>query len=256
MLTVLALFAGDPNLRHVSLLQGTSENPVIIQGRHEQGWDLILLPTVAQAIVMVDDLLSLTRLPSQVGSEAVELDLPGYVAILAAADAIQSARLTARASRSRVPSPTLTTQLLVEQLEKGLASLDTRWAVTAARLTAPVDLGRAKGQMARGVEQLQAAGYVQPAQKGYTLTKEGLNLAGPLGHLLNASGLVMVTATDRNHSTLATLNLFRTMASIWLVMWTNVREEHARVRLMEVSAAGALRLVCGMLELGERQATR
>lgn len=256
VLTVLAFFAGDANLRHVSFIQGTSENPVVVQGRQKQGWDLILLPTVAQAIVMMDDLLSFTRLPSQVGSEAVELDLPGYAAILAAADAIQSARLTARASRSRVPSPTLTAPILVEQLEKGLASPDTRWAVTAARLTAPVDLGLAKGQMARGTEKLQAVGFVQPMQNGYSLTKKGLNLAGPLGHLLNASGLVMVAATDGSQTTVATLNLFRTMASIWVVMWTNVREEHATVRLTEVSAAGALRLIRGMLELEELRTTR
>jgi hypothetical protein len=258
VLTVLALFAGDPNLRHVSFLQGQSENPVVIQRRDERGWDLTLLPTIAQAIVMVDDLLSLTRLPSQLGGKAVELDLPAYVAILAAADAIQTARLAARVSRSRVPAPTLTANLLAEQLEKGLASRDTRWAVTAARLTAPVDLGIAKGQMARGIEKLQSLGFVKPVPNGYGLTKAGLNVAGPLGHLLNASGLVLVMAdaAGGNQTTVATMNLFRTMASIWLAMWTNVRDDNAKLRVMEVSAAGALRLMRGMLEQEAGEATR
>lgn len=253
VLTGLVIFAGSQALRQISFVQGVEDNPVVLHRRHEQGWDLTLLPSSAQAIVLVDDLLSLSRLPAQVGDDAVELDLPGYGAILAAADALQAARLAAQAGRSRVLPTLLTAPLLTEQLEKGLGTMDTRWAVTAARLVAPLDLKLVVRQMGAGLEQLQRSGLARAVRGGHELTREGLGIAGPLGYLLNAGGFVHISVVSGQESTVATINLFRTMASIWLAMWTNVEATGAKLRLMEVSAGGALRVVAGMLTTLKQQ---
>lgn len=248
MVSVLSLFAGDPNLRQVTFIQGAADTPVVVQRRDERGWDLVLLPSVAQAVVMVDDLLSLSRLPSQPSSAALELDLAGYAALLASADVLQSGRLAARASRAKLPPATLTLERLTEQFEAGLKAVDTRWAVTAARLVAPVDLRHAGARLSKGLEQLQRLGLIKSEQGGAAFTKEGFNVAGPLGYLLNASGLVVTDASVGEHASLGTMNLFRTMASIFGLIWTEVQETDGKVRLRETSAAGALSGVRAMLE--------
>lgn len=249
ILSVLTLFAGDASVRQMALVQSNEASPVVDQRRYEQGWELMLLPTTAQAVVMLDDLLSLTRLPSQPGGQPIDLDLAGYASLVAAADAMQSSRLQARAARTAVPTLALNEAVLEEELEKGLSSTDTRWTVTAARLVAPVDLRLAQGRMGLGLQQLESKGLVQASQGQRQLSRQGLAIAGPLGYLVSASGLVRLVTADGGQATVATLSLYRTMASVWLAMWISLADAAAStVRLMEVSAAGALRLLRGILE--------
>jgi hypothetical protein len=248
VVSVLSLFAGDPHLRQATFLQAAEGTPVVVQRREKQGWDLVLLSSIAQAVVMVDDLLSLSRLPSQPGSAVLELDLAGYAALLSAADVLQARRIAARSSRGKLPPPTLSLPLLMEQFEAGLKAVDTRWAVTAGRLVAPVDLRHAASRLPEGLEQLHRVGLVKSERGEAAFTREGFVVAGPLGYLLNASGLVATEATAGGHASLGTTNLFRTMASIFVLIWTEVQAADGQVRLRETSAAGALSGLRAMFE--------
>ena len=248
VVSILSLFAGDPNLRQMTFIQGIEDTPVVVQRRDEQGWDLVLVPSVTQAVVMVDDLLSLSRLPSQPGSNELELDLAGYAALLATADVLQADRIAARASRTKLLPTILSPERLAQQLDAGLKAIDTRWAVTAARLVAPVDLRHATSRLPQGLVQLEQAGLVKIGQGQASFTKAGFNVAGPLGYLLNASGLVATDIAVGDHASLRTMNIFRTMASIFGLIWTEVKEEDGKVRLREISAAGGLSGIRAMLE--------
>ena len=88
---------------------------------------------------------------------------------------------------------------------------------------------------------LRAAGLVERARGGFAPTDAGLGFMGSLGYLLNASAFTLGVADGEGQTTVETLSLFRTMASIWLVMWTSDAENEAAVHLLEVSSAGALR---------------
>ena len=241
VLAVTSYYAGDDNLRSIAFLQGSDGEHFVLQDQVVKGWDLVLLPTVAQVLALVDELLTLSHFPGQASATSVALDLPAYAALLAAADLRQEERLNARRARSQQRALVLTADSLEEALRKGLTATDTRWAVTAARLVSPVGLGAASGQLASGLERLRAAGLVERARGGFAPTDAGLGFMGSLGYLLNASAFTLGVADGEGQTTVETLSLFRTMASIWLVMWTSDAENEAAVHLLEVSSAGALR---------------
>ncbi len=247
VLAVTSYYAGDDNLRSVAFIQGSDGEHFVMQDQVVQGWDLVLLPTAAQAVVLVDELLTLSALPARAGAADVELDLPAYAALLAAADLRQDERLNARRARSQQRTLLLTADALEEALRKGLTATDTRWAVTAARLVSPVGLGAASGQLASGLERLQAAGLVERARGGFAPTEAGLGFMGSLGYLLNASAFTLGVAEGEGQTTVEILSLFRTMASIWLALWTSDAQNEAAVHLLEVSGAGALRAVRDLL---------
>ena len=248
MLSVVSNQAGRAEWMEAVLVHSAGEGPFVSVGSRDGGFDLALLPTVTQAAVLLDDLLGLTALTSQPGERPFELKLCGYAAALAAADALQSARLQARLARTAQPVPQLSAPVLERQLQEGLNSMDTRWAVTAGRRVCPADLRRVVERMEEGIAELQAAELVRQAAGGYSFTRAGYLLASALSQLVNTGGLSLTVVTGDDRLALAHASLFRTSVAIWTATWTLVTEQDADVRLFEMSSGGALGLVRGLLE--------
>jgi len=251
LLSVVANVAGQPVWTEAVFLRGDSESPFVSQAVEDGMFDFAVLPTVTQAAILVDEMLGLTALPSQVGTEPVPLDLMGYAAVLAAADGLQSGRLEARLSRERLPELVLTPDLLELQLVEGLANTDTRWAITAGRMVCPTDLGYALGRMEEGIAALEAAALVEPRQGGHTLTLAGYALAAALGDLVYVGSLSLALASSGDRYPLAHVSVLRTAFAIWLATWTAAEGSQAALRLYQVDASAALGLLHGLLEPDE-----
>jgi hypothetical protein len=248
MLTVVTNRAGRPAWTETLLAQGAPAGPFALVACSDTEADLALLPTVNQVVTMLDDLLQFTMLPAPPGDTALTLDLTGYAAALAMADVLQVARLGARLARERRPLPVLTPELLEGQLAKGTRTADTRWAVTAAQMAGPADLRPAAGKMAVGLAALQAAGLVGPAGQGFALTDAGFQLADAFTELFNTAAVTMAETAGADRIGVGHVTVYRCTTSIWMATWSGGGAQDARVRLMQVSSASALRFVRALLE--------
>jgi len=251
MLSVIANNVDQDHWVETSILHGQKDDAYIMLASNNNIYDFAFVPTSAQAAVLIDEMLGLTSMISHPGESKVSLDLSGYGAMLATADVIQEARLRARLDRIRQPVPAITTQLLEEQLIKGLDNTDTRWAVTAGRMVCPTHLRSATGRMQEGAEQFRAGGFLNKAGNGYTLTRSGFILISGLGQLVNTGGFSLAISDDSDRLTISHASLFRTAFSIWIVTWSDITKQYARCSLFESSAAGAIGFVRNFLDPGD-----
>lgn len=250
LLTVRVNRAGQQAWAETNYFQGAGEAvAAVAAGEHR--WDVALLPTTLHAAAMVNDHLQLTALPSLPGGKVIDFDLPGYAAVLAMTDAVQTARLGARLAREQRPMPLLTAEVLEGMLQKGLDATDTRWAVTASRLTSPTNLRPLLGQMAAGLRGLIAAELVETGLAGAALTASGAALAGALGELISCGAVVMAASSGSDQVTVAHTGVFRCTTAIWLATWSAWGAGQGRVQLRQVSGPTAVRFVHGLLAPGE-----
>jgi hypothetical protein len=247
MLSLIANNADEENWVETSFLHGNQDDAYISLASADKKYDFELLPTAAQAVVLIDDLLGLTAMVARPGKPQVELDLAGYGAVLAMADAMQAARLQSRLERKRYPQPKFEPQILEDQLKKGLQSTDTRWAVTAGRLICPTQFRLALGKMPQGLKQLEKGGFLKKGPEGYALTEEGFMLGSGLGQLIHTGGLSLVIGKKDNQLTIAHAGLFRTAFSIWIMTWSNVSGGDAHGDLFQVSSSSAVGFIRNFL---------
>lgn len=247
MLSVIVNNAGSPTWAEW-LIGSRSDGPYVARNGGPGAVDMSVVPTATQATILIDDLLGVTALVARSSGSAWSLDLPGYAALLAAADALQAARLAARLARSRVPEPELTNAELGRQLDAGLASADSRWAVTAARLIAPLPLSTAAGQLEAGCADLAAKGLLVRSGPGYRLSLTGYALADSLGQLVTTAGLRLSLVREERWQSVCQFNLFRTATAIWVAAWVAATPDRTEVRLQELSATGTLSLVRDLLQ--------
>lgn len=122
-----------------------------------EGWALALHANASAAIDALAPALGLDG--AVAGSARHTFDLSGFAAILAAADLTQEAALEARLRRLRLPPPEITARQLERSLARGLTTGDTRWAVCAARWSAPVSLAAARRTMKEAVQALDETSW-------------------------------------------------------------------------------------------------
>jgi hypothetical protein len=248
LVSVLFNRAGTPVWHQALFTHGTDDGPYVSQTAKAGVFDFAVLPSATQATVLVDEMLGLTAMAAKPGGAPYNLWLSGYAALLAAADALQTARLKARLARTPQPQPVFTPEELEALLNQGLTATDTRWAVTAGRMAAPVQLQLAQGQMAEGLAGLHDVGLMTRADGGATFTQAGYLLATSLGQLVNTGGLTqMFTAADQRF-TVSQTTFFRAAAAIWMAVWLKVEASDATVQLFEADAANALQMVRRLLE--------
>lgn len=126
----------------------------LVHSRH--GWRVALHADAAAAIGSLATELGLDG--AHAAAKRLVLDLAGFAALVAAADVLQEAELRAQLDRLRLPPAQLTPRALETSLAHGLASGDPRFAVCAARWSAPVSLAPARGKMKEGLKRLEGAG--------------------------------------------------------------------------------------------------
>ncbi len=229
-------------------LRGRNGGPLVAQARQDRKFDLALVPTLTEAVVLIDELLALSDLAARSGDRTLTLNLAGYAALLAAADLLQVTQLESRLARAMTPMPALPPEALQTQLQKGMTNIDTRWAVTAGGMVAPVGLQAASGRMAEGLAALAAAGLADREASGYVFSLPGYLLATSLGELVTTAGLKQMAGSGTEAASVGQVTLFRSVVSIWAFTWDSAGGTEASLSLAELSAGGALFLVRKLLE--------
>ena len=249
VLLVNATRAGDIGWVTTSFLRG-DDGPYVVQSRDGDVYDFAVVPTPEEAAVAVDHLISLSALAA-VEAPSVDLDLAGFVALAAAADCVQASRLQARLARQPDPPPPFSAAHLEQQLAAGMASADTRWAVTASRLTSPVNIHAATGRLEAGAQSLASLGIVSTSATGFSFTAGGQVIADALSQLVTVGSLSAGVVAGDGRLVVGHVSVFRSATSIWLAAWRRVLANDASVHLFAPSSAGALRLVEGLLQAHE-----
>ncbi|MGW4768088.1 SH3 domain-containing protein [Nocardia sp. NPDC004278] len=243
--------AGQASWKSALLLHGDENDTFVMQaGTGDDGFDFAVVPTLAQATVLVDELLDLTSYGPGASSPPIDLDLIAFAALLAATDTAQEARLAGGLGRKVTPGPPELRALeLEEQLAKGLASGDTRWALPAAQGAAPVSLAAAAGRMTEGLARLALLGLVRLEALGsYRFTHAGTAVARTFGQLLTTGSIAVFTGAAAERTALAHFTVFRSTFTTRFAFWSELAARNPRVELFETTAEVALRLVHDVLD--------
>lgn len=234
---------------HVAQLIRTPDRDEIVSwAQTDDTFDFMIVGSVNQALLLVDGLLSITDLISGDGTATFDLDVSGFAALLAAADALQEHRLRERLDRVTATTPVLTPDRLEELWQRGLTSDDSRWAAAAGRLGAPVDPASVTGRLGQGLDQLRAAKLVTANGDGDGVapTEAGLYVLAVLGQLIATASLTLSFVEAGRTAPLAPVTIFRTATTIWAAAWT-WRDSESRVTLAELTTEGALELIRDLL---------
>ncbi len=246
---VLANVAGEATCTESVILSRRPEGPYVMAAREPDAVDLALLPDRGAALAMIDSLLSISTLPARADTNAQELDLAGAAALAAAADVFQEAELRARLERRvDAPDPALTEEAMEEQMARGRASVDTRWACSLAQLIYPAaSLTGVKGRQGAGLASLEKAGVVKGETAGHTASDAGKDLIESLTRLVGGGSVSTGAMTAAGRVATGHVSLFRAADVIVAAAWESNGPE-AQVTVIRPDAAGALRLLDGLIE--------
>ncbi len=229
-----------------SLLWIDSSGPFVIATHTVGGFDLSLLPSRSVALSWLDRALSLTSLPSPPATDRLELDLPGYAALLSLADAVSDVRLREQLERKQRRVAGFSIDHLQYAFDTGLRTEDDRWAVSAARLVCPVDLSTVAGQLDKGLERLTIMGLTSVGEGGIGVTQLGSPFVSGLSSMPRCTGLATALTTtsgiDVSH-----LTIHRSAIALHIGVWKAVGEQPWLV-LTQPSAAGFVSLVDGLIK--------
>ncbi|WP_433730528.1 SH3 domain-containing protein [Nocardia sp. CA-129566] len=243
--------AGQAGWKSVLLLHGDEDDTFVMQaGIGDDGFEFAVVPGLAQATAQVDELLDLTSYGPGALSPPIDLDLIAFAALLAATDTAQEARLAGVVGRKVTPGPPELRALeLEEQLAKGLAGDDTRWALPAAQGAAPVSLTAAAGRMTEGLARLALLGLVRLEALGsYRFTDAGTAVARTFGQLLTTGSIAVFTGAASEAAALAHFTVFRSTFTTRFAFWSELATRNPRVELFETTVDVALRVVHDVLD--------
>ena len=231
-----------------SLYWATRHGPFVILTEADHGADITVLPTRPVALTWLDSVLSLTSLPSPFATDRWELDLPGYAAMLALADAVSEVRLRERLDRRQVAVDALSIPDLQQALDAGLAANDDRWAVSGTRAVSPVDLTKAASALESGVAALSSLGIVATTDAGIGITQEGAEVVSALssGPLTTAISTATGTGDDVE---VVHLTLHRSPIAIHVAVWQELGDTPSLI-LHQPSAHSLLDLIEGLITGG------
>ncbi|MGY4100162.1 SH3 domain-containing protein [Nocardia sp. R16R-3T] len=248
---ITANHAGQDKWTAALVLRGDEDDTFVMQaGTGDDGFDFTVVPTLTQAAMLVDHLLDLTSYGPGFASLPIDLDLIAFAALLAAADAAQEARLAGVLHRNLAPGPLELRALeLEEQLAKGLAAGDTRWALSAAQGATPVSLAAAAGRMTEGLARLASLGLVRLEALGsYRFTDAGTAVARSFGQLLTTGSIAVMAGAATKQDALAYFTVFRSTFSTRFACWRELAARNPRTELFETTTEVALRLVRDVLD--------
>ncbi|WP_051182641.1 SH3 domain-containing protein [Nocardia vinacea] len=248
---VTANRVGQDDRTAALLLCGDEEGTFVMQAETgDDGFDFTVVPSLTQATMLVDQLLDLTSYGPGFASPPIDLDLITFAALLAAADAAQEARLAGVLSRNVAAGPLELRALeLEEQLAKGLAAGDTRWALSAAQGATPVSLAAAAGRMTEGLARLASLSLVRLEALGcYRFTDAGTAVARSFGQLLTTGSIVVMNGAATKQDALAYFTVFRSTFSTRFACWRELAARNPRAELLETTTEVALRLVRDVLD--------
>jgi len=211
-------------------------------------YSFVVVPNINLAVILLDEMLSITDLVAGPGTVRLELDAVGFAALLAASDAVREHWLRERLDRVVDPTPpVLTAARLEECWQRGLRNDDTRWAVAAARFASPVKPSTLTGHLGDGLASLRTLGVVAPSAGGDVPTDPGTFLLTVLGQIVATASIVPLAVTEGERVPLTAITLIRTATTIWAAGWTGPWSEPT-VTLVDLTVEGALEMLRRLVE--------
>jgi len=238
---------GSGGVLTISVLSDDQAGPFSLRGGvSNDAIQLELLPTDTALLVTLDHLLDLTAFAeTELRSEPIELSANGWMGLLAAADSLRRAALTADLQRS---GPLANVQVLAAslraELELGLSTTDDRWAVTAAALVAPPPIDAVSFDAEAAVAELAAVGLVEGSPTAFSAG--GSELAATLGQLVAIGALEESTDAGEQRVPVGMLTTLVSPTDRWIGVWL-AGPEGLRIRLYRSNRALALRLLSDLI---------
>jgi hypothetical protein len=248
MLVVESNDAGDPDWHGLEIAQSAvSGQPLVAVSKAGDSYELMVFPDRDAAAAHLVERLGLEPDGQQIGSP-VELGVPGFGALLAAADACQAARLRARLARLAHAKPLLHAELLRHQV--GGPESDTGWAMACGFRIAPISREAVSAQMADGVRALESAGLIRAAPRGYALTDSGEHVVGVLTDLKRSAGIGVRSRAGGQWATASGASAFVGRNGAWIGLWSGIGGASPLVRMHPASrdAGGLLRTLLDVPE--------
>lgn len=247
--SVRVVRAGATSVKETLLVRSAGRPEVVAIGSDGTDHDLVVTPNHHQAVVLIDELLSITDLVTGAGTELLELDLPALAALAALADAATAGAYTSRLERRPAPTDVLASlENLTALWDQGVAHDDTRWTVTAVRAVAPVDLVPVREHLADGLATLLGLGLVTGSGDAARTTERGRYIATVLGQLIVVASIGLTVIDGGQRVPVGPVSVLRTATTIWLGSWSQPAGGEPRITLAELTAGGALAVVCDLIE--------
>lgn len=234
---------GSGQILTVSTLSEGRHGPFSLRATAPNGaLQLELLPTDTALLVTLDQLMELTTFAeTELLTEPIELSANAWMGLLSAADSLRDAALNADLQRSGpLANVQVTPDSLRAELERGLASTDDRWAVTAATLVAPPPIDPAGFDADAAVAELTAAGLVEGRPAAFSAL--GSELARTLGQLVAMGSLSLNLVDGERRLPVGQLTTIVSPMDRWVGVWLS-GTDGLRVRLYRANRSLAIRLL-------------
>lgn len=246
VLAVTASGAGRPDWVVTRLVPSPASDAVVAWAKRGDDYDIAVLGARSAAVLLVDELLKLTDLPTSEPNARYDLSVSGYVALLAASDVMQRVALQNRLDRKiRQAPPTLDAASAADLVRLGIREPDTRWAVSAGALTSPSPFPADETDLTAGLDELRQVGIVTGRPGEVRLSATGIALSDALTRIINLGSLEL---SFHGGATAARVTMFRCMAAIWSAVWGYGPDGTTRVTLLELDHRSALGIIEDLLD--------
>jgi hypothetical protein len=235
---VLNVAAGSQWREH-QWLSDSSKGPFVGFEEREGQYEFTRVHTIPDAVAHTADVLGLGNIATDADRAKLVLNVAGYAALLAGADAVRSTALRARLARMPATKPVLTRQLLQSELGKARSHPEGGWATAVAHRVSPVKKFADADQMDAGMAALQSAGLLRAVQRGAVFTDTGERLAEALNNPVRAAGITLEILQSGEWVKAAHASLFIAASDVLIVRWSEVPSADADIELIPSSAAGA-----------------
>lgn len=220
---------------------GAAQHFAMVSMDGDGDWDVALLTSRHQLLVVLDEITGLSAGRSQDAGLALQLRRPGFAVLAAISDLLTEERLQSRLDRRPNPMNAAATPIdlneLLRMMEMGIDHPDTSSAVTMASLVSEGTIVGASNiaELEVGVQNLGALGLIN---NDSVLTVLGLGLATYLGNLGVVSSLLVVTG-GREAASVDWFVVFRSRDALLLGVWDGPPGRNENLLLAEVSAGSA-----------------
>jgi hypothetical protein len=240
VVAVLTNVAGSPEWRETLVLRGAGHAALVAMSVADRAYELTAAADLDDAVALVDEAWHPAATGSPASAAPVTLPRHAYAALLASADALQSARWRARLARHPFEwRPVLSATVLQGELTRGCSTADTRWAVTASMRLVPWKLELDDDAVRAGLRALHEAGLVEPVSRGFAFTGPGLELASNLAELQRTVGLRALDGDGRPDPAPAGSALLQGVRTFLLADWSDGASGSGHVSVRQCSAAAA-----------------
>ncbi len=240
---------GTERVAVARFLSARNETGFVVLDRDGAAWDIAYLATLDQALAMIDDLLHVSAMPAGADGPAVTVPAVGFATLIAATDAVHETKVRQHLERQRAGTVhSLNAQTLSVQIEQGLKSEDTRWAVSALATVAGEVLAACAPAMEDGLAALGEAGLAEVGPRGWLLTELGDAYVRALSQLVHVGSVTLMQKGGPREIEAGTFLVLRTVTTVLLGGWTQYGQPDAKVTVQPADASMAMHAVRALID--------